>query len=196
MLLCVDPSQAETDLVGGALSCPHQGCGGVLGPWGHARWRRTRVAPGNVDAHRPRRARCRSCQRSQVLVWARSYPRRADAVEVVGTALLKATQGQGHRQIAAKLGVPATTVRDWLRRARRNAEPVRTDATAALIALDPNPATINPTGSALGDMLNAVGLAIAAALRRFGSQPAPWQLGVVLTRAAILSPRAHPPQVR
>lgn len=43
MLLCVDPSRAEHDLTTEALSCPHQGCDGRLGPWGHARSRTVRA---------------------------------------------------------------------------------------------------------------------------------------------------------
>src|SRR5215470_10573152 len=43
MLLCLDPTRAGTDLTAGELTCPHAGCGGRLGPWGHARqrWLRT-----------------------------------------------------------------------------------------------------------------------------------------------------------
>lgn len=193
MLLCVDPTQAEADLLAGALACPHRRCDGQLGPWGHARARRTRVSPGRVEAHRPRRARCRSCRRTQVLLWARSYPRRPDAVEVVGAALVKASDGLGYRQVAAEVGLPASTVRGWLQRARANADAVRSAATRAVHALDANAGAIHPSGSALGDMLEAVGRAIAAAIRRVGPTAAPWQLGVVITGAGILSrdpPRA------
>lgn len=144
---------------------------------------------GRVVAHRPRRARCRSCRRTQVLLWVISHPRRADAAEVVGAALLAAVNGAGHRTIAAQLGVPASTVRDWLQRARANSEVVRQDATVAFYALDANAAAIAPTGSALGDMVEAVGQAVAAAVRRIGPVPAPWRLAVSITRAAILAPR-------
>lgn len=41
--------------------------------------------------------------------------RRADAVCVVGAALLAKAEGRGHRPIAAELGVPVSTVRGWLR---------------------------------------------------------------------------------
>ena len=36
-------------------------------------------------------------------------------------------------------------------------------------------------------MLDAVGRALAAAVRRFGPVPAPWQLAVVITGGAILA---------
>jgi DNA-directed RNA polymerase specialized sigma24 family protein len=42
-------------------------------------------------------------------------------VEVIGAALLAKASGLGHRRIAAALGVPATTVRRWLRRFSRRA---------------------------------------------------------------------------
>ena len=42
--------------------------------------------------------------------------RRADAVTVIGAALLAAAGGVGHRRVAELVGVPASTVRGWLRR--------------------------------------------------------------------------------
>jgi hypothetical protein len=81
-------------------------------------------------------------------------------------------------------------VRGWLRRARANAEEVRADTTVAVHALDPNAAPIAPTGTALGDALEAVGRAVSAAVRRFGPVHAPWQLATVLTGGALLA--AHP----
>lgn len=189
MLLFHDPSTAATELAAGDLRCPHRGCGGVLAPWGHARWRRVRLPGGGTEAHRPRRTRCRSCGCTQVLAWARSYPRRPDPVETVGAALVAAVAGLGYRQIAQRVDVPATTVRGWVQRARANSEAVRADATAAFHALDPNAGAMNPTGSPLGDMLEAVGCALAAAIRRFGPHPAPWQLATVITGAGILTPQ-------
>jgi hypothetical protein len=193
MLLFHDPSTAAAELAAGALTCPHRGCEGRLAPWGHARARPVRVGPGRHEAHQPRRARCRSCGRTQVLAWARSFPQRADAVERVGTALLAAVSGLGYRQVADQIGVPATTVRGWLQRARANSDIVGAAATAAVHALDPNAGHPTPTGTALGDMLDAAGRAVAAATRRLGPSPRPWQLAAVITRGAILAPR--PPRV-
>lgn len=189
MLLCLDPSRAATDLTAGQLACPRHGCEGRLGPWGHARPRRVRIAAGRVELHRPRRARCRVCRRTQVLLWARSYPRRPDAVEVVASALVGGASGHGYRWVAEHVGLPPTTVRGWLQRARANSEAVRVAATAAVYALDASAGPIAPTGSELGDMLEAVGRAIAAAIRRVGPVGSPWQIGVVLTGAGILARR-------
>lgn len=91
-----------------------------------------------------------------------------------------------------QVGLPVTTVRAWLRRARANSEAVRVDATVAVHALDPPAGPLNPTGSALGDMLDAVGRALTAAILRLGLVAAPWQYAVVLTRAAILAPTPQP----
>ena len=192
MLLTHDPTTAATQLAAGALSCPSQGCAGRLGPWGHARQRVLRLGSGQSEAHTPRRTRCRRCGGTHVIVPARSYPRRPDTAEVVGTALVAAASGLGHRRVAELVELPATTVRGWLRRARANSEMVRVDATVAVHALDPEASPLTPTGSALGDMLDAVGAALAAAVRRFGPVPAPWQLAVVITGGAILALRPQP----
>jgi hypothetical protein len=46
-----------------------------------------------------------------------SLPSRRNSVEAVGAALLMAAEGNGHRTIASDLDRPASTVRNWLRRA-------------------------------------------------------------------------------
>jgi hypothetical protein len=46
-------------------------------------------------------------------------PRRAYSVEVIGVALLGKADGRGHREIAAGLGVPAASVRGWVRGVQR-----------------------------------------------------------------------------
>jgi transposase-like protein len=189
MLLTLDPSTTSAELAAGALSCPDADCHGELRPWGHARRRLLRLGPGRSEAQRPRRARCRTCKRTHVIASARSYPRRPDSVETVGSALLAAAGGVGHRQIAEGLGLPATTVRGWVRRARANAETVRISATVAVHALDPLAGPLAPAGSELRDMLEAVGQAVAAAVRRLGPRPVPWQLAVALTGGGILAPR-------
>ncbi len=129
MLLTHDPSTAATELAAGVLPCPSRDCSGRLGPWGHARQRVLRLGSGQSEAHTPRRARCRRCGGTHVIVPARSYPRRPDTAEVVGTALVAASRGLGHRRVAELVELPATTVRGWLRRARANSEAVRVVAT-------------------------------------------------------------------
>jgi hypothetical protein len=50
---------------------------------------------------------------------------RGYVIDVVGQALLACALGQSHRTIGADLGVPADTVRGWIRRVRGRAEWLR-----------------------------------------------------------------------
>jgi hypothetical protein len=105
----VDRGVVETALCGGVLRCPAAGCGQRLGPWGSARERGVR----GVGRLMPRRARCTSCRRTHVLLPASVLLRRADAVTVIGVALLAKASGCGHRRVAELVGRPVTTVRGW-----------------------------------------------------------------------------------
>ena len=60
------PGQAETDLAGGLLTCPS--CTGPLQPWGTPGSAPVRDHGTTVVALRPRRARCRTCRRTHVLL--------------------------------------------------------------------------------------------------------------------------------
>ncbi len=97
------------------------GLSGGVAPWGWARPRRVR----GVGSLRPRRARCGGCLVTHVLLPVTVLLRRADAVEVIGAALTARAAGLGHRRIAVWLGVPAGTVRGWLRRWAARLEVVR-----------------------------------------------------------------------
>ncbi len=131
---------------------------------------------------------------THVVSWARGFPRRADTAATVTTALLSAAGGLGHRRVAEVVDRPATTVRGWLRRARANSDLVAIDATAFALRLDPNLdlRCSKPTGSALGDMLEAVGLALRAWVTRFGPVEDEWPRVVQLTAGAVLAPRPGP----
>ena len=87
-----DPARVESELRSGRLSCPH--CDGELRPWGHARKRFLRARAHRV-ALRPRRARCRGCNKTSVLLPDFWLPRRADEVAVIGAALLERAAGAG-----------------------------------------------------------------------------------------------------
>ncbi len=78
-----------------------------------------------IVTSRPRRSWCSGCRRTHVLLPASMLVRRADAVVVIGAALLAKAAGQGHRPIAVLLGRPESTVRGWLRRFTGRAESVR-----------------------------------------------------------------------
>jgi Domain of unknown function (DUF6431) len=179
------PDRVETDLAAGALACP--GCGGALRPWGHARSRRVRDLSTTV-ALRPRRARCLACRATHVLLPGSVLPRRADTTAVIGTALLASARGGGHRRIAADLARPAGTVRRWLRAVRgEHAEWLRAAAVDRLAQLDRDIiSTLAPTGSRLGDALNAVAAAALAHRARLAPQVPIWDLVATVTRWRLL----------
>ncbi len=167
-----------------AVSCP--GCGGSLKPWGYARTRVIRERGGLRRITRPRRARCRGCLVTHVLLPAAvCVPHRADSPRVILGALLANAGGRGHRTIAADLALPSSTVRGWLRRARKNAERVRTDAMRLAVEFDPLLGQVDPVGSVLGDALNALGVAVAAARRRLGPVGSPIGIAMIIGKMLL-----------
>ena len=94
----------------------------MLGGWGYARARRidglgrsAAAAAGSVPVLRV----------THVLLPVTVLLRRAYAAERIWAALTARADGSGHRRIGASLGVPAATVRAWLRRAAQRLEAVR-----------------------------------------------------------------------
>ena len=175
MLLCADTAAALADLASGALACPSCGAG-RLRAWGYGRERVIRVH-GGTRRLRPRRGRCRSCRATHILLPSWAVPRRADsAVVIARAAALTALHGTGTARLGAQLGVPAATVRGWLRRLRARAGQMLREATAEfgrLVAVietpegrDPCPP--GPAGSVLGDALALVIACALAAIRWHG----------------------------
>ena len=76
--------------------------------------------------------------------------RRADAAKVIWAALVARAGGQGHRTIAALVGVPASTVRGWLRRMSTRLESVRVHFTGAARRAGVDQAAPDATGSGRG----------------------------------------------
>jgi len=176
-----DAVEVERRLRAGELVCP---CGGGLAGWGYARRRSVR----GVGDLRPRRARCGSCLVTHVLLAVSCLLRRADGVDVIGSALRAKAAGAGHRPIAGRLGRPVSTVRGWLRAFARNAESVRSVFTGLLVAFDPltGPLPVHP--SVVADAVEAVGACAVAARRRLGVLGAvsPWQLAAAVTGGVLL----------
>ncbi len=98
-----DAAGVERRLAEGLIGCP--GCGGRLAGWGRARPRVVRGLEG-VRRLVPRRARCRGCKVTHVLLPVFVLVRRADTVEVIGAAVTARAGGAGVRTIAAGLGRP------------------------------------------------------------------------------------------
>ena len=172
----------ERDLVAGMLACP--GCDGVLARWGFARRRVLRCREGDVVL-RPRRAKCRACAGTHVLLSDRGLLRRQDEVAVIGAALVAMVAGRGHRRVAAESGVPASTVRGWRRAFVAGAEAIRSHFTRCAHALDAQLSAICAAGSLAGDALEAVAVAARAFVLRFGSRPV-WSVVSVLCGGALL----------
>lgn len=198
MITALDPLRADAATACAKLPC--SSCGGVLGPWGYARARSVRGRHGNVRL-RPPRVRCRDCKVTHVVLPARVLPRCSVTAEVVGQMLVVAAAaaaacGQGHRGIAARLGLPADTVRGWLRRARAHAERLRAVGSRAAVAYDVNFIWIVPRYEALADAVEALGRAAMAVRIRLGvdavpPRVGPWELIVWLCRGDLLGPRAR-----
>lgn len=191
MTVEADPARVESRLAAGLLACP--GCAGVLRPWGWARSRGVRGISGIVERLRPRRARCAGCLVTQVLLPVTVLLRRAYAADVVGAAVSARAGGRGHRRIGVELGVPAATVRGWLRvtAARLDAVRVRLWQVAHRAGVD----IVVP--EALGcrwrDLLAALVAATAAVTGRFGpvgvlGPVTAWQVAVACSAGRLLAP--------
>jgi len=186
LIVGVDPAVVEADLVAGRLVCPD--CEASVRRWGWGRERELRSRAG-ARRFRPRRSICGGCAATHVLLPEDSLARRRDAVADIGDALVAKAAGSGHRPIAARLGVPAATVRGWLRRFGAMAERIREHFTRWAVALDPLLGPVNPAGSTFGDAVGAIGVAAAAAVRRWGPRP-PWSVASWLTGGGLLTTRA------
>jgi hypothetical protein len=125
VLLCADGDAASADLASGELVCLSCGAG-RLRPWGRGRERVIRLHDGATARPSPRRGRCGSCTATDILLPSWMASRRADAVGVIAAAAVaSALHGTGAARIGADLGVPAATVRGWLRRLRVRAGAMR-----------------------------------------------------------------------
>jgi len=192
----MDEAYVERRLLAGEISCP--GCRGVLAGWGHARSRVVRGPTGDLRLT-PRRARCRSCRSTHVLLPRELLCRRADTVDVIGAAIVAHAAGAGHRPIAVVLGRPAATVRGWLRRLAGRLERAREVFTVRAIALaaDPGAGHDRPAraiGSAWAELVAAVTASAEAVAARFAvGAVTVWQIACVISGGALLSPGWPPP---
>jgi hypothetical protein len=119
--------------------------------------------------------------------------RRADAAELIGAALTARAAGLGHRRIAVWLGVPAGTVRGWLRRwgSRLDAARLHFVVVARLAGVDQ--AVPKAMGSPWRDVLAALGAATTAVTARFGAAGVigpvtAWQVAAASSGSRLLSP--------
>lgn len=160
----VDPERVESRLSAGEMTCPS--CpDGVLVRWGFAR---ARQVVGLVGPVRPRRSRCRTCAVTHVLLPVTLLLRRSYVAELIWAAVAAKAAGAGHRLIGARLGIPGSTVRGWLRVIIGRAQVVRHWFISVAVAAGIDVSIPRAAGSGCGDVLAAVGAAREAIARRFG----------------------------
>lgn len=186
LMVCPEQMVVEAELVGGRLGCPL--CRGVLGPWGHGRERVLRRSLGD-RLLRSCRGRCRGCAGTHVLLPELALVRRQDEVLVIGAAIEASVAGAAYRRIASRLGVPADTVRGWLRRFTERAGLLRAHFTRCAVVLDPELGMVLPAGSGVADALEVIGVAVRAWVLRFGPGD-PWQVASRLSGGLLLATRA------
>lgn len=181
-----DVVEVERRLVARGLFCP--GCGGVLAGWGHARARTVRGMSHDVTM-RPRRACCRGCGATHVLLSADVLLRRADGVEVIGAALEARASGVGCRPIAARLGRAWETVRGWIRRFGGRIEAVRGWFTRLSCAVGVDPVVPASAGSGWADALASITVAVGAVLARFAvTEVRVWMVVGAVCAGRLLAP--------
>ena len=174
MILVLDEASAIEGIARGEHRCH---CGGRMQTWGYARVRQIRRLDGSGISLRPRRLVGTACRRNQVLLPAWSLPRRRDSSESIGAALLMAANGNGHRTIAADLGRPESTVRNWLRRFCEHATSLRDRGVMASHELDPGHGPMTTRSTSVTEAVDALGCAAMAAARRFDpTHASPWSI--------------------
>lgn len=146
-------------------------------------------------ALRPRRARCRACRATHVLLPALVVPRRADTTAVIGAALQASARGVGYRRIAALLDRPLSTVRRWIRACRDpdHVECLRAQAMTWLARVDRDViADLAPQPTRLGEALIALAAAAVALRARVAPHIPPWTLIGQIARGRLVARLAPP----
>ena len=144
-----------------------------------------------VVALRPRRARCRTCRATHVLLPAVVAPRRADTTAVIGSALQASARGIGYRRIAAQLDRSLSTVRRWIRAVcdPAHVEWLRTQGMVWLSRVDLDVInTLAPQATRLGDALTALAAAALTLRARVVPRVSPWTLIGQITCGRLVGP--------
>ena len=140
---------------------------------------------------RPRRARCRGCAGTHVLLPELALSRRQDEVSVIGEAIVAKVAGEGFRRIAARLGVYPETVRGWLRRFANGRSGSGRISRGVRSRWIPSSGRCMPVGSGIADALEAIAVAGRAWVLRFGSAE-PWQIASRLSGGMLLGNTNRP----
>jgi hypothetical protein len=157
--------------------------------WG-GYWRSVRHLADVYSIWIPRR-RCSACRRTHAVLPDFVLDHRRDTVDVIGRAVEQKIQGTTAKATGEELGVPATTVRDWLRRHRERAPALIRGLTAWLAGHDPS-VRWTPT-DVDRDAVTVLGAAWQTAHRRFnGRVGQPWEFWNVITGGAALGTNTSP----
>lgn len=119
--------------------------------------------------------------------------RRAYAADVVGAAVEARAGGAGHRPAGQQLGVPAATVRGWLRRLAGRLEPTRVVLLQAAVRAGVDVTVPVASGCRWRDLLAALDTAMRAVTGRFGpvgvlGPVTAWQVAVGCSGGRFLAP--------
>lgn len=155
------------------LSCPSCGHGEVS----FDGWYPRQTRRGRVWIQRLLCGNGGCSQRSHSLLPDVLVSGRCDLASVIGWALEAKAAGMGHRPIAEVLGVPAATVRGWLRRAAAGGGRVANRLLAVAAAADPA-VRAPPTAGPVATLVGAVYIAAGAFVRLEGEPVDRWRFAV------------------
>jgi len=125
---------------------------------------------------------------THVVLDAGLLPRRAYPAGLIGQALVASALGRGHRPVAAGLGVPAGTVRGWIRAARRSAVQLRVTGIRAVLASGHDELLAWTRTDELGAALEHLAAAALVLGRRYGLEHTSWWARInVVTRGRLLT---------
>ncbi len=178
---------------GSAVEAPRPDCPDCRRPLTFRSGYRRYVREGRTRRIWIHRAACGPCATSHALLPAFLLVHRLDTVDIIGSALTKAASGLGMRTVAAELGLPHTTVRDWNRRHRQRALVLAAGFAALAVGwgADPPPPS---TGSPERSSVEALGTAWSQAQRRFGTRVGgPWTLAGAVCGGKLLATATSPP---
>lgn len=140
-----------------------------------------------------RRAKCTACRPavSHALLPAFVLPWRFYAVGVIGAALARMAAGESPGAVAASVGVPYATVRDWRWRYRARAPTLAAGFAAAAVALGGDAPVSSGDPAVAG--LEALGAAWTAARARLGQAcPSLWRFAATVCGGGLLAATTVP----
>lgn len=183
----------EYEAAGRGVAVPRPECPGCLAPMSFwSGYMRSLRCGGPWLRVWLRRARCGPCGVTHVLVPSFCLPGRLDGVEVIGAAVGAVVGGgEGVRPVAARLDVPYTTARGWVRRFARRAAVLVAALSAVTVELCgwAPVLPVEPTAAALA----AITAAFTAMVARAGPEPLGlWPFAGLVTGGALLAANTDP----